>query len=106
MKNKFYYIGLNFFMPGMGQMAAGRYVRGLLQATGSLIAVFRLAAAVFIPLTEFYKGNMLSEEIPEISLSAILTPVLIFLIILAWSIIDMMFGPKEKTEKFRGENHK
>jgi TM2 domain-containing membrane protein YozV len=99
MKNKFYYIGLNFFIPGMGQLAAKRYIRGILQTVGSLAAFAWLLIVLFMPLIKFYQSSdMISGEIPQINLSAVLEPVFAFLLILLWSIIDLMFGAKEKGE--------
>lgn len=106
MKNRFYYIGLNFFIPGMGQLAAGRYVRGTLQTAGALAAFFWLVAVLLMPLMKFYQSDLISGEIPVINLSAVLKPAAAFLLILAWSIIDLMFGLQEKIEKPPGEKQK
>ena len=39
MKNKFYYIGLNFVAPGIGQLSAKRYIRGAIQLVGAIGAI-------------------------------------------------------------------
>ena len=91
MKSKFYYIGLNLFIPGVGQIAAKRYVRGALQILGSIGSVFWFAAEVAMPFMEFYNSD-LEGELPKINVSSLIIPVLLFVAILLWSIIDLMSG--------------
>lgn len=98
MKNKFYYIGLNFVVPGMGQLSAKRYIRGIVQILASIGAVLWLVAEVMLPLINFYKGDMLESKLPEIKFISVLMPILLFIAILLWSMIDLMFGFK-KTEE-------
>jgi TM2 domain-containing membrane protein YozV len=92
MKNKFFYIGLSLILPGMGQITAKRYVRGILQAFGAVAAILWLAAEVILPLVKFYSGDILNNELPEINFISLLMPIILFFAILAWSIIDLMFG--------------
>jgi len=100
MKNKFYYIGLNLAAPGMGQLSAKRYVRGSIQALAAVGAVFWLIGEVMLPFINFYKGNIIDNKLPEINFYSVLMPILLFLAVLAWSIIDMFFGfNKKKMEK-------
>ena len=91
MKSKFYYIGLNLFIPGFGQIAAKRYMRGALQILGSIGSVFWFAAEVAMPFMEFYNSD-LEGELPKINVSSLIIPVLLFVAILLWSIIDLMSG--------------
>ncbi len=105
MKNKFYYIGLNFIIPGMGQLSAKRYVRGIAQALASIGAVLWLIREVMMPFINFYKGDMLDSKLPEIKFISILMPILLFIAILLWSIIDLMFGfKKTNCEEKDGES--
>lgn len=97
MKNKFYYIGLNFFVPGMGQLSAKRYVRGAVQVLASIGAVLWIFWEVMMPFIVFYKGDMLESKLPEIKFISVLMPILLFIIILLWSIIDLMFGFKKNN---------
>jgi len=99
MKNKFFYIGLNLVAPGMGQLSAKRYIRGAIQLAGAIGAILWLAGEVMLPFIEFYGGDMLDNKLPEIKFISMLMPILLFLAILAWSIIDLMsgFDKKRKT---------
>ena len=87
MKNKFYYIALNLFVPGIGQLAAKRYIRGIIQALSSIGAVLWLAYEVAMPFMEFYRGDITQDKIPEIKFTSMLMPILLFLAILIWSIM-------------------
>jgi len=98
MKNKFYYIGLNLAAPGMGQLAAKRYIRGVIQVTLAVGAVLWLVWEVMMPLINFYKGDLLESKLPEMNFTNLLPPILLFLIVLIWSIIDMMLGFKKNGE--------
>ena len=95
MKNRFYYIGLNLFVPGLGQLSAKRYVRGTVQVLASVVAVLWLAAEVMLPFWKFYTGDMLESKLPEIKIISLLMPILLFIVIFLWSIIDLMFGLKK-----------
>ena len=97
MKNKFYYIGLSLIAPGIGQLAAKRYLRGAIQIVGAVGTVFWLAMEVILPYMKFYDGDILSEKLPEIDYTSLLMPVLVFLLICGWSIIDLMFGFDENN---------
>ena len=99
MKNKFYYISLSLFVPGMGQLSAKRYIRGIIQALSSIGAVLWLAYEVAMPFMEFYSGNITQDKIPEIKLTSMLMPIFLFLGILTWSIVDLMFGFNKKREE-------
>jgi TM2 domain-containing membrane protein YozV len=92
MKNKFFYIGLSLVAPGMGQLSAKRYVRGIIQILASIGAVLWLAAEVVLPFWKFYTGDIVNNKLPEIKFISMLMPILLFFAILAWSIIDLMFG--------------
>lgn len=92
MKNKYFYIGLSLVAPGMGQLSAKRYIRGIIQLLGAIGAIFWLAAKVILPFIEFYTGDIINSELPKICFSSLLAPILLFFAILAWSIIDLMFG--------------
>ena len=98
MKNKFYYIGLNLVAPGMGQLAAKRYIRGSIQAILAVGAILWLILEVMMPLINFYKGDPLESKVPEMSFTNLMPPIILFLIVLVWSIVDMLFGFK-KTEE-------
>jgi hypothetical protein len=95
MKNRFFYIGLNFVIPGMGQISAKRYLRGCLQCIGSIASIVWLAAEVILPFVNFYKGDIASNKLPEIKFISVLIPILVFVAILLWSIIDLLFGFKK-----------
>lgn len=97
MKNKFFYIGLNLVAPGMGQLSAKRYIRGIIQLLGAIGAIFWLAGEVMLPFLEFYSGDMLDNKLPEIKFTSMLMPILLFLAILVWSIIDLAFGLDKKN---------
>jgi len=99
MKNKFFYIGLNLVAPGMGQLSAKRYIRGAIQLAGAIGAILWLAGEVMLPFIEFYGGDMLDNKLPKMKFISMLMPILLFLAILAWSIIDLMsgFDKKRKT---------
>jgi len=76
----------------MGQLSAKRYVRGAIQLLGAIGAILWLAGEVMLPFMEFYGGDMLENKLPEIKFTSMLMPILLFFAILAWSIIDLMFG--------------
>lgn len=97
MKNKFFYIGLSLIAPGMGQLSAKRYVRGIIQLLGAVGAILWLAGEVMLPFMEFYGGDMLDNKLPEIKFTSMLMPIFLFFAILTWSIIDLMFGFKKKN---------
>jgi TM2 domain-containing membrane protein YozV len=99
MKNKFYYIGLNLFVPGMGQISAKRYLRGTIQVLAAVGAIFWLAAEVLMPLFDFYSGDPLENKMPEMKLASIIIPILFFFAVLLWSIIDLMFGFNKKNKE-------
>ena len=98
MKNKFYYAGLNLIAPGFGQLVAKRYVRGLLFAILSVGAILWFAWEVVMPFMDFYNGDPLTSELPKMNTVHLVAPVLLFLIVLMWSIIDMMFEDKKKED--------
>ncbi len=102
MKNKFFYVGLSLVVPGMGQLSAKRYIRGTIQVLGSVGAILWLAAEVILPLINFYSGDILNNELPKISFSSMLAPIFFFFAVLAWSIIDLMFG-FNKTKRGKTE---
>ena len=102
MKSRFFYISFNFIVPGMGQLAAKRYFRGVIQGLSAIGAIFWLAAVVAMPFVNFYSSDM-SGELPKVQYNAMLLPILFFLAVFIWSIIDLMFGLNitnhEKTEE-------
>ena len=105
MKNKFYYIGLNFVVPGMGQLSAKRYFRGIIQALFAVGAIVWLIWEVMMPFINFYKGDPLESKLPEIEFISVLMPILLFIAVLLWSIVDLMFGFKENNcEEKDGED--
>ncbi len=98
MKNKFYYVGLNLIAPGLGQLSAKRYIRGAVLAILAIGSILWFAWEVIMPFIKFYNGDPLESELPEMNFINLLYPVLLFLIVLAWSIIDMFFGFKNNGE--------
>ena len=100
MKNKFFYIGLSLVAPGMGQFSAKRYIRGSIQLLGAIGAILWLAGEVMLPFWEFYSGDILENELPKIKFDSMLMPILLFIAMLLWSIIDLMHGfDKKNCEK-------
>ena len=101
MKKKFFYIGLSLVAPGLGQLSAKRYVRGIIQVVSAIGAIFWLACEVALPFIEFYKGDILDSKLPEIKLASMLMSILLFFAVLVWSIIDLACGldttNREKT---------
>ena len=92
-------MALNLFVPGMGQLSAKRYIRGIIQTLSSIGAVLWLAYEVAMPFIEFYNGDITQDKIPEIKFISMLMPILLFLAILIWSIVDLIFGFNKKTEE-------
>lgn len=99
MKHKFYYMALNLFVPGTGQISAKRYIRGIIQALSSIAAVLWFAYELAMPFIEFYNGDITQDKLPEINFVSMLMPLFLFSAMLVWSIIDLMFGFNKKTEK-------
>ncbi|MDD5697695.1 MAG: hypothetical protein PHH77_03675 [Victivallaceae bacterium] len=102
MKNKLVYIGLSLIIPGAGQLLAKRYVRGTVQLFGSLGAVLWLAAEVILPFIRFYAGDPVNSKFPVPDFVTALRPIVLFLALFAWSIIDLMLiggSPSGETEK-------
>ncbi len=106
MKHKFYYIGMNLVAPGFGQLSAKRYVRGSLQILFAISAVLWFAWEVAMPFINFYNdSDILKAKLPQLNFIALLMPVLLFILVLAWSIIDMFFGfNKTNCKEKDGEN--
>lgn len=99
MKTKFYYAGLNLIVPGLGQLAVKRYVRGAIFAMLTIAAIIWCAWEVVMPFMDFYNGDPLSSKMPQMNVVNLLTPALLFLVVFMWSMIDMMFGLKKDEEK-------
>lgn len=99
MKNKFYYIGLNLVVPGMGQLSAKRYGRGIIQILASVGAIFWLAGEVILPFINFYTGDIVNNKLPKIEFISILMPILLFSAVLIWSIVDLLFGFNKENEE-------
>ena len=99
-KNKFFYVGLNLMLPGAGQFALKRYLRGLLQILGAVGAILWLAAIVIMPIINFYGGDPATQEFPKIQYVNMLYPILLFIMVTLWSMIDVLLGfEKNKKEK-------
>ena len=99
-KNKYFYAGLNLVLPGAGQFALKRYLRGLLQIIGAAGAVLWLVAIVIMPIVNFYKGDPATQKMPEIHYFSMIYPILLFIGVTVWSIVDVLIGfDKNKKEK-------
>jgi TM2 domain-containing membrane protein YozV len=91
-KNKYFYVGLSLMLPGAGQFALRRYFRGLLQVAGAAAAILWLAAMVIMPIIDFYTSDPVTQELPKIRYFTMVYPILLFIGITAWSIIDLLLG--------------
>ena len=99
-KNKYFYVGLNLMLPGSGQFALKRYLRGLLQVIGAAGAILWLVAVVIMPIINFYTGDPATQELPKIQYLSMIYPILLFIGVTVWSMVDVLIGfDKNKKEK-------
>lgn len=99
MKSKYFYISLNFIVPGMGQFSAKRYFRGIFFTFGAIASIFWMIGLVILPYVNFVKGDVMQDKLPQIDFFGLIYPVLLFIGMLAWSIFDMFVGFDDKKLK-------
>ena len=98
MKNKLFNAGLNLIVPGLGQLSAKRYVRGTIQALSAIGAVLWFIWEAAAPLIEFCEKDIINDKLPQMNFVHLIKPALLFFVVLAWSMIDILSGDK-KTEE-------
>jgi hypothetical protein len=99
MKNRLTCIILNLIIPGLGQLLAGAWTRGVTMIVGALACIVWFVFETVSPLLALYRDDF-SGEI-EFHYGYMLASLGLLLIIYLWSIADIVFCCEANSDKVK-----
>ncbi len=101
-KGRLYYVGLNLVVPGLGQLAKGSYLSGLLFMVSSLLSA---AWAIWLVVQPLYRNIRImlegaEEQIAPPDIRKFLFWILILILIWCASMLEILLNvPKPKDDE-------
>jgi len=110
-KKKIYYLGLNLIVPGLGQVALGYYLKGIIMFIATIASFIYFCWLIIHPYLEILKKLSNDESVEFIRMFNVRLMILSFLalaLIWLWSFIDIIYSctVPEKEKENGGGNAK